>query len=794
MEKTNQKYIGRSEIRREAYRLAVGRGEYVGDVKIPGMLHAVLLRSSHAHARLKRVNVSRAKEVAGVIDVIIGAEVKDILYLPPAYIVPNQLEDDRHCLAVDKVRYVGMPIAVVVAEDRYLGEAALEKIEVEYESLPAVTNMEAALKPNAVKLYEDWKSNVAVTWTDAGGDIEKAFEDADIVVSDTMKMHRHFPSPLEGRAVVADYNWTTKEMVVWNSHQGPYRVWYELAKMLDIPENKLRIMCKDVGGAFGGKYSFFPEDFLIPYLSKKLCRPIQWVEERTEHFMCTSHAREETMEAEMAAKKDGKILGIRGKLYHDQGAILGPISCVPARIATTSIIGPYNIPSQHIVGLAIVTNKAPFGAYRGFGQQNGNYFRECLIDKLAARLSMDPIEIRMKNLIREFPHKTPLGDTYDSGNYLENLKIAAEALGYKEWRKNQAILRSEGRLLGIGVGCYTEFTGWGPSQLTWSVGAQCGGYVGARVRVEPAGTITVYTAMPEQGQGVETYMAQVCADELGVDIKDIKVVFYDTSQCPPSGEQTGGSRGAALGGASVALAARKLINKVTEYAAHYLEVDKKDVAYKADFKAGKVVVKSDEAKFMTLQQAARALYDAKRLPAGMEPGLEATSILDPPDLAWSNGSHLAVVEVDRETFKTEILDYVISFDCGVVINPAAVDGQSTGGLAQVIGAAFSEQLVYDENGQLLTTTFADYGLPRAGDMPKKVTMVNTVSPTPTNVLGVKGMAEGSMIGGYAALGAAVRDALLPLGYDFNEWPLMSSKLYERVKKLKGNDSYLAKQK
>jgi carbon-monoxide dehydrogenase large subunit len=770
------KWIGKTPLRREDLRFVTGRGQYTADVSLPNMLYAALLRSSHAHARLLNIDVSRAKEMQGVVEVLTGHEIKEIASMPLLFEAQEQKRADRPCLPVDKVRYVGEPIAIVAAEDPYLADDALERIEVEYDPLPPVVDVQAALEPDAQKLWEEWGDNIAAEALIGGGDVEAAFQKADFVISGTFREHRHFACPLEGRALVADYNPASGELTVWCATQGPYRLAQGIAQALGMPENKVRVIAKDVGGSFGVKFLYYSEDFLVPYLAKRLCRPVKWVENRREHFTSSRHCRELITEAEIAAKKDGAILGLRGTIYDDQGAGL---ENVKGRFAAVSVIGPYKIPAQGFKVLGIVTNKVPAGGYRGLGQQSGHWIRESLMDQVAAKIGTDPADIRFRNFIQphEFPYFPPGAPPYDSGNYPAVFQKGLDAFGYRKWRARQKDLRSLGRLVGVGICCYTEMTGLGPSKMLWAMGIKSGGYVGGRVRVEPGGTVTLFTAMTSQGQGIETMLAQVCADQLGLELHKVKVVLGDSSECPPSGYQTGGSRGAVSGGASIVLAARKVMDKAVKIAAHHLEANENDLVYKD----GKVQVKGSEEKFMTLEQISRAAYDAFNLPDGMEPGLDATCIYDPSGLPISFGAHFAAVEVDRETFQTKVLEYVIAHDCGVIINPANVEGQLIGSLCQVMGGVFSEELIYDETGQLLTTNLANYLLPRAADMPDKISIVHGETPSPLNPLGVKGMGEGGTIGAYGALAAAVKDALAPLGYALNELPLTSSKLYGRLK-------------
>lgn len=772
-----RKWIGISLKRKEDVRLLTGQGKYTGDILLPGMLHAAVLRSPFAHAEIKSIDVSKARQHEGVVEVITGEDIPDALKVVPTLADLPDRKADHPCLARGKVRYVGEPVAVVVATDRYVAEDALEDIVVNYEPLKAVVNCDDAMKAD-VRLFEDWPDNVAWRWVLEGGNVEEAFRAADLVVSETFEVQRHTGVPMETRAVVANYEWGTGELTIWTSSQGPYRLRNTIAPLLGMPESKIRVICGDVGGAFGIKFHLYPEEFLIPYLAKKLRRPIKWVEDRREHFLSAIHGRGMKFEAQMAVKRDGSILGIKAKLFFDMGAYNETESHAPAWLATASVPGPYRIENCRVEGIAVVTNKVPFGAYRGFGANEGHFVRERLIDIAARELGLDPAEMRLKNLIQphEFPYRSPVGLVYDSGQYPENFKRAMEALGYDQWRKEQERARKEGRYIGIGMGCYNESTLWAPSRSLAALGVKDGGYVGARVQVERDGNVTVYTAMSVQGQGQETSLAQVCAEELGIDPDRITVVHDDTSMCPPSGYQSGGSRGAGLGGGAVAVAARRVKEKAIKIAAHKLEAAEADLVYED----GRVYVKGSPDRGLSLAEVATLAYLASDLPEGVEPGLEATCILDVSNWAFANGTHMAVVEVDPETFQTKILKYVIAHDCGVVINPAIVDGQMMGGAAQGIGGVLFEELVYDENGQLLTTTFTDYRVPRAGDLPE-FTLTHTETPTPLSPIGAKGAGEGGTLGPYAAVSGAIEDALTPLGLKVTRLPLTPSKIYSQIK-------------
>lgn len=777
MDNAAEKWVGKSLKRKEDVRLLTGQGRFTGDVKLPGMLHAAILRSQYAHALIKSIDVSKAKQHEGVVDIITGEDIRGILDVVPALcLLP--VKADHPCLAWGKVRYVGEPMAVVVATDRYIAEDALEDIEVEYEPLKVVADYEAAMK-NEVRLFEDWPDNIAWQWKLEDGDVEEAFKQADVVINETFVEKRHTAVPMETRAVVANYEWYSEELTIWTSSQAPYRLRWNVASVLKMPESKIRVICGDVGGAFGVKFHLYSEEFLIPYLSKKLRRPIKWIEDRREHFLSTVHGRGMTFEAQIAAMNDGTIVGLKGKLLFDMGAYNQTESHAPAWLATASLPGPYRIKNFCVEGTAVVTNKVPFGAYRGFGANEGHWTRERLIDLVASKLGLDPAQIRFKNLIQphEFPYDSKTGLVYDTGQYPETMKKAMEAFDYEWWRKEQEKARKEGRYIGIGMGCFNESSLWSNSRILSSLGVQDGGYVGARVQVERDGNVTVYTAMSIQGQGMETSLAQVCADELGVPPERINVIHDDTAMCPPSGYQSGGSRGAGLGGGSIIFAARLIKEKAIKIAAHKLNVQESDLV----FQNGKIQLKDSPDCGLTLREVATLSYLANNLPDGMEPGLEATYIFDPSNFAFGFGAQLVAVEVDPDLYQVKILKHVIAGDCGVIINPAIVEGQLIGGAVQAIGGTLFEELVYDEHGQLLTTTFTDYRVPRAGDVPS-FTITHTETPTPITPHGAKGMAEGGTVAAYPSIAAAIEDALKPLGFRANFLPLTPSKIYKQIKK------------
>jgi len=779
------KYVGARVRRVEDPRLLAGRARFVDDVALPGMLHLVVVRSTHAHARLGRVDVSRALAAPGVVAALTGAEVEHLVDpLPVNTRVAGQRLLDSHVLAAHKVLHVGEPVAAVLAESRYLAEDAAELVEVEYEPLPAVTSVEQALAADAPLLYEDWGDNVVAELPLSNGDVEAAFAAADHVFRETFRIHRHTGVPLETRGTVAAYEPLTGELTVWTSTQSPHPVRDGLARSLRLPAHKVRVVAADTGGGFGLKDQAYAEDVLAALLSMQLGRPVKWIEDRREHFLATAHAREQVHHVEVAVRADGTLLGVRDHLLADVGAHLHKVGIGPTMFAGLMLPGPYRFGAYACRVQAVVTNKTPCAAYRGFGQPEAAFVMERLMDLVARALGRDPADLRRQNMLRpdELPGRSASGQGYDSGDYPGTLERALAAIDYDSFRRRQAEERggtdgahgahggggaSNGRhYLGIGLAAYVQASGLGPSKVLGRGGSRGAGFESARVVMDPQGRVTVYTGVSPHGQGLATTLAQLCADALGVRFEDVTIVSGDTAVCPYSPLGTAGSRSAVVGGASLLQAAEQIRDKLARLAAYRLEAAPEDVAF-ADRQA---FVRGAPTRRVAVADLADALHLAHDLPAGLTPGLEEHAVYDPPDFTMANAVHAAVVEVVPATGEVRLLRYAVANDCGVVLNPTIVEGQIHGGVAQGLGGALLEELVYDASGQLLTTSLLDYLLPTAAEMPP-LAVEHLQSPSPFTPGGMKGMGEGGCIGALAAIANAVADALAPWDARITSLPL-----------------------
>lgn len=771
------KVFGAAVKRREDPRLITGKGRFTDDIQLPGMLYAAILRSPHAHARIRKIDVEKARKLPGVVAVFTGADLEGkVGPIPTAWLPPgSDIKTPAHpALAKEKVRYVGDGVAMVVAENRYIARDALDLIEVDYEVLPAVTDAERAMQEGAPLLHDDVPSNVAFHWQ-AGNDPTPAFEEAEVVIRQRFRQQRLIPNAMETRAAVAQYNSGTGEMTLYMTSQNPHIHRVLLSGILGIPEHKLRIVAVDVGGGFGSKIACYPDEALVAFAARELGRPVKWSEDRSENFKATTHGRDGIIEAELAAKKDGTLLGLKIKLVANMGAYLSTAGPgVPTILFGLITPGCYTIPYVHVDVYGVLTNTTPVDAYRGAGRPEATYTIERLVDLLAMELGMDPVEVRKKNFIPAdaFPYPTPTGLEYDSGNYLGTLEKALKILDYEGWRKKQEELRKEGRYIGIGWSTYVEICGLGPSQVAGAVGFQGGLYESATVRFHPTGKVTVFTGTSPHGQGEETTFAQLVADRFGIPVEDVEVVHGDTDRIP-MGWGTYGSRTTPVGGSAIAVAADRVLEKAKKIAAHMLEVAEEDVA----FDAGIFQVKGMPDKQVTLQDVVLQAYLAWNLPPGMEPGLEAQAFYDPVNFTYPFGAHACVTEVDPETGDVKILRYVAVDDCGPIINPMIVEGQVHGGVVQGIGQALWEEAVYGENGQLLTGTFQDYAMPKARFFPMFETD-HTVTPSPHNPLGVKGVGETGTIAATPAVVNAVVDALRPFGVRDLEMPLKPEKIWK----------------
>lgn len=767
--------------RKEDPRLITGNGTYVADISLPGTVYAGFVRSPYAHAIIKNVDTSKAVSMRGVIAAFTGKDfygkINPVptgwpIATEPAIKIPKY-----YPIPIDKVRFQGEPVAVVVAEDPYTLKDAIDSVEVDYEPLKAVTNQEEAVKEDAPRLYEDIPNNTSFVWNIQAGDLEKAFGSAEVVVERRLINHRLQPTPMENRALLASYNQGTQEFTLYATTQAPHIERLLLSGMLNIPETKIRVIAPDVGGGFGSKIPTYGVDAVILLLSKEIKRPIKYVEERRENYLATTHGRDHIQYVQIAAKKDGTILGLRVKSYANLGAYLSTAAPgVPTYLFGLMLSGAYKINSIGCTVYGVLTNTAPVDAYRGAGRPEATYLVERMVDALAIELNIDPAELRRKNFIKkeEFPYTVAIGITYDSGDYHAALERALALAEYKKWREEQEKARTEGRLIGIGISSYVEMCGLGPSRAVRGTGFSLGLYDSAVVRVHPSGKVTILTGTSPHGQGEETAFAQIVADELGVSIDDVEVFHGDTAMIP-WGMGTYGSRTTPVGGGAVAIAARKIVEKAKKIASNMLEVKEEDLV----FSSGRFEVKGAPQKHVTIQQVALASYQGEMLPAGMEPGLEELAYYDPENFTFPYGTHVCVVEVDRETGQVRILKYVAVDDCGKQINPLLVEGQVHGGIAQGIAQALYEEAVYDKDGNLITSTLSEYAVPTTLEIPSFITD-SLVTPSPHNPLGVKGVGETGTIAATPAVVNAVIDALRHLGVKHIDMPLTPEKVWKTI--------------
>jgi carbon-monoxide dehydrogenase large subunit len=679
-------------------------------------------------------------------------------------------------LAGSKARYQGEALVAVVAESRYVAEDAVDAITIDYEPLPVVSDPRAAARDDSPFVHDEAGTNVIVSRAFAQGDVDAAIRDAAIVESDTFRFHRHAAVAIENRACTAEWDAGAERLTLWSSTQVPGMVRDGLAELLDIPVHAIRVVAPDVGGGFGMKSLLYPEEVAVCALARLLGRPVKWIGDRREDLLTSSQAWDEEIECELAIDADGAIRGLRARVLTDVGAYsMFPWTASIEAIQVISFLpGPYRVPHYRGEARGVTTNKAPMGPYRGVGRPVSTFVTEVLMDRVARRLGLDPADVRRKNFIgaADFPYRSPSGVVWDSGSFAESLDSACEAVGYDALRREQASGRSGGRRLGIGIASYVELTGVG-SAIPASPGADIStGTEGATIRVDSGGSVTASFGVACHGQGHETTLAQVVAEELGARLEDVRVVHGDTA-AGPIGSGTYASRSAVIGGGAAILASRALREKALAIAAHQLEADVHDL----DFRAGVVAVRGAPDRRVTLREIARAAYaGAKRLPKGMEPGLEATRYYDPYFGTASNATHIAVVELDPALCDVKLVRYVVVEDCGRIINPLIVDGQAIGGVAQGIGAALLEEIVYGDDGQLLTGSLMDYLIPTAAEMPA-IDVRHLEHPSPSTLGGFKGVGEGGTIGAPAAIANAVADALAPLGIGIRELPITPERLF-----------------
>jgi len=681
-------------------------------------------------------------------------------------------------LCTEVVRYVGDIVAVVVAEDAYQAYDALDLIDVDYEPMPSVTDPELAIRPGAPQLHADISHNEAFHWTVSGGDVEAAFKNAEVVIKERIIQQRLIPNAMEPRAALAQWSGASGELTLWNTTQNPHILRFLCSVVTGVPEDKLRVIAPEVGGGFGSKIAAYPADFLTVFCAMKLGRPVKWTETRSENYQATTHGRNHVQEVEVAARKDGKILGLRAKAWCGMGAYLSTAAPgIPTILHGLMLSGSYDIPAIKEDVHGVYTNGTPVEAYRGAGRPEATFMIERMVEKLAAAIGMDPVDVRLKNMIPRFEsgHAVATGLSYDSGDYPAQLKKLVDHVKYKDLRREQAEARGKGRYLGIGIATYVEICGLGPSQVAGAVGFQGGLWESAIVRFHPTGKVHVFIGASPHGQGEETTFAQIVASEIGVDVNDVKVVHGDTDTTP-MGWGTYGSRTTAVGGAALVLATRKIKEKAKIIAAHLLEAAVEDM----DYADGRFFVKGSPDKAKTIQDVALMAHVAWNMPAGVEAGLEASMFYDPPNFTYPFGSHFALVEVDPDTGHIDIKRYVAIDDCGPQINPVIVEGQVHGGVVQGLGQALWEEAVYDENGQLVTGSMLDYALPRADYLPD-IEVLSTVTPSPHHPLGLKGIGEAGTIASTIAMYNAVMDALAPLGVETLQMPMTAERVWRGIR-------------
>jgi len=750
--------LGRARLRKEDARLVTGQTNWTDNIVLPGLLHMAFLRSPHAHAKITRVNVAPARSQPGVIAAFSGADFEgEQGSLPCAWpVTPDIVIPNHPPMAVDEVRYVGEAVAVVVARDRYEAADALEAIEVDYEPLPPVLDMRTALDEDSPKVHE--AGNKSFVWPFANGDIEAAFSGAPVVLERTYRQQRLIPCAMEPRAVVA---WCEgDEFTIWSATQIPHVLRVMLALVTGIPEQNIRVIAPDVGGGFGSKLQVTAEEVLAMLVTRKLGRPVKWTESRSEGNMTVHHGRDQWQKIRIAADSDGRIRGLDVDLLADMGAYLMLVTPGIPLLGAFMYNAIYKMDALAFKCTGVFTTKMPTDAYRGAGRPEATFAIERIMDELAVELGMDPLELRERNWIKheEFPFTTIAGLTYDSGNYEAATAKAKDLFGYDQLRAEQAERNAQGDpvRLGIGISTFTEMCGLAPSRVLGSLSYGAGGWESASIRMLPTGKVEVVTGSSAHGQGHETAWSQIVSDQLGVPFEDIRVLHGDT-QISPKGMDTYGSRSLAVGGMALVGACDKVIEKAKVIAAGMMEASADDL----EWTPGRFSVRGDPDKSVTIGEVALATFAAHNLPEGVEPSLDSDHIYDPENFSFPHGTHLCAAEVDTETGMVTIRSYVAVDDVGKVVNPLIVEGQVHGGIAQGIAQALYEEAVYDDAGNLLTTTLADYLVPSAADLPSYVTS-RTETPS-DNRLGVKGVGEAGTIASTPAVVNAIIDALHPLG-------------------------------
>jgi aerobic carbon-monoxide dehydrogenase large subunit len=773
-------YVGQPVRRKEDAKLITGRAAYVDDLTVPGMVWTAVVRSPHAHARIRSVDVSKARAAQGVVAAFSGEDLAADWAgpLPMAWPVTEDINNPPHWpLAKDKVRYVGDGVAVVVAETRALAKDAAELVEVDYEVLPAVTDVDLALNEGAPIVHDEFGTNRSYTWPLEGpeaGAVDKAFAEAAVTVKERYRQQRLIPNAIEPRGVIVQPS-ASGEFTMWSSTQIPHILRTTLALVTGIPEAKLRIIAPDVGGGFGSKLQVNPEEALCLVLAKRLQRSVKWIEERSEGYLATHHGRDMIQEIELAATAEGKITAVRVHLTAAMGAYLRLVTPGIPLLGAWVYGGAYDIGAYGIEIEGVFTNTTPTDAYRGAGRPEATYAIERAVDALARKLDLDPVELRRRNLITEFPYTLASGLVIDSGDFHASLDRALEMLDYDAVRREQAERRERGdpKQLGIGFSTYVEMCGLAPSRILGAIRYVAGGWEAATIRCLPTGTVQVVTGLSPHGQGHDTTWSQITADALGVDYEDVEVLHGDTGSSQ-LGYDTYGSRSLAVGGAALHDAAQKIVAKARKIASHQLEVAEEDLEYDR----GTFRVKGTD-RTLTVKEAAFGAWTAHNLPDGLEPGLEATAVHDPANFSWPGGCHIAVVEIDTATGAADVVRYIAVDDLGTVINPMIVDGQIHGGVTQGIAQALFEEAVYDDDGNLVTGSMVNYLVPTAAELPS-FELDRAPAPSPTHPLGSKGVGETGTIASTPAVMNAVIDALAPYGVTDIDMPATPERVWRAM--------------
>ncbi|HEY4026130.1 MAG TPA: molybdopterin cofactor-binding domain-containing protein [Candidatus Dormibacteraeota bacterium] len=771
--------VGARIHRREDPRLVRGLGRYADDFVRPHTAYLAVVRSPHAHARIRSIDLTEAKKAPGVVTILTAADFKKVISgampVAPAFVPEKKTVPDRFPIAESEVAYQGEPVAVVVADTKYHAADAAELVLVDWDPLPAVIDLEKALEAASPRAHEDLPDNIG--WdTTFSPDAEAAFAAAEVVVKQRILQQRLAPTPMEPRGVLADWNGADQAMTMWLSSQNPHFIRLFIGGAMGIPETRFRVISPDVGGGFGSKISPYPEDYLVPAASKLLGRPVKWIETRTENLQNATHGRGQIFDVEIAGNRDGQLLGLKVTQYLDLGAYCGTFGAFQA--CACLLPGAYIWKQVASRTVGVLTNKVPTDPYRGAGRPEATHLIERILDRFCDEIGRDPAEVRRKNFIKEFPHTSPFGLVYDSGNYDGSLTRALELAGYDQFKRDQEAARARGRYLGVGISTWLEICGFGPSAATAPATGGLALTESAHVRVFPTGSVNVYVGTHSHGQGHDTTFPQIVADALGVPYDMIELRHGDTAEGPSFGYGTYGSRSLAVGGMAVLKAAHKVRDKARKIAAHMFEAAEEDVV----FDQGQFYVKGSPENRKAFGEVAFAAYGAG-LPESIELGLEAVAYFDPPNFVWPFGAHICMVEVDPETGGVEMLKYVAVDDCGNVINPMIVEGQIHGGIVQGIAQALFEEVVYSEDGTLRTGTLLDYSVPTANEIPP-LTLDRTITPTPTNELGVKGIGEAGTIAASAAVINAICDALAPLGIHHVDMPASPDRLWKQIQEAK----------